>query len=121
MEQLKSILYIDNPLVYVVLVFITIDIVTGIIKATKNHSLKSAILRNGGYKKYLIVFLILSAWALDKIFFAKDVLYTATATYYILNEVISILENLATLGVPIPNKLRSTLVSLQNETEKEKK
>lgn len=117
MELLKQ-LVIDNPLIFVVLGFITIDIITGIAKALKKHSLKSAILRNGGYKKYLIVFLIISAWVLDKIFFDSDILYTATSTYYIANECISITENLASLGIPIPNKIKNVLASLKDEDNK---
>ena len=113
-------LVIDNSLIFVVLGFITIDIITGIAKALKKHSLKSAILRNGGYKKYLIIFLVISAWVFDKIFFDNDILYTATSTYYIANECISITENLACLGIPIPNKIKNFLASLKNEDNTEK-
>lgn len=117
MDFLKQ-LVIDNSLIFVVFAFITVDILSGIAKALKKHSLKSAILRNGGYKKYLIIFLILSAYVLDKIFFDSDILYTATSTYYIANECISITENLASLGIPIPNKIKNVLASLKDEDSK---
>lgn len=117
MNSLKQ-LVIDSPLIFVVLGFITIDIITGIAKALKNHSLKSAVLRNGGYKKYLIIFLVISSYAIDKIFFDSDILYTATSTYYIVNECLSITENLASLGIPIPEKIKKVLASLKDEDNK---
>ena len=102
---------------YIILVGILVlcDIITGIIKATKRHSLKSAILRNGGYKKFLIILILVLAWSIDKIYFNSDVLYTICCTYYIANETLSITENLAMMGIPIPQKIKSILAELKEK------
>lgn len=107
---------INNKLVWFVGCLIIMDIATGIVKATKRHTLKSAILRNGGYKKFLILLVICLAWSLDKIYFQNDVLYTISCTYYIFNEAISITENLGRCGVPIPQKLKNILYELNKES-----
>lgn len=109
--------FITNRLIILVGVLIFADIITGIIKATKRHSIKSAILRNGGYKKFLIILIIVLAWSIDKIYFSSDVLYTISCTYYIANEMISITENLALMGVPIPNKLKNILEELKQNND----
>lgn len=108
-------LLITNKLIVLVGVLVLCDIFIGVVKAAKRHSLKSAILRNGGYKKFLIILIVVLAWTIDKIYFSSDVLYTISCTYYIANEMISILENLAVLGIPIPQKLKNILADLKEK------
>lgn len=110
---------ITNKLIVFVGILIVVDILTGIIKATKTHTLKSAIFRNGGYKKFLIILIIVLAWSIDKVYFGNDILYSVSCTYYIANEMISITENIAKLGVPIPKKILSVLYSMNNDDEKD--
>lgn len=108
---------ITNNWIKLVGVLIVADIVTGIVKATKKHSLKSAILRNGGYKKFLIILIIVLAWSIDKIYFNSDILYTLSCSYYIINEMISIIENAGTIGVPVPKKLKEILSNLNGKED----
>lgn len=105
---------INNNLIKLLGILIVADIITGIIKATKKHSIKSAILRHGGYKKFLIILIVVLAWSMDKIYFNSDILYTISCTYYILNEMISITENIGQCGVPIPRKLKDILSNLND-------
>ena len=106
---------ITNRMIALVGILIFVDVFTGIIKATKRHSLKSAILRNGGYKKFLIILILVLAWSIDKIYFNSNVLYTICCTYYIANEMISITENLALMGIPIPQKVKNILAELKEK------
>lgn len=106
---------INNNYIILVGILVLCDIATGIIKATKRHSLKSAILRNGGYKKFLIILILVLAWTIDKVYFNSDVLYTICCTYYIANETLSITENLAMMGIPIPQKIKSILAELKEK------
>ena len=50
---------------------------------------------------------------------AGDALRNAVIFFYIANEGISILENAAHLGLPIPKKLKSILKQLHNTEEDE--
>ena len=49
------------------------------------------------------------------------VLRTAVIFFYLSNEGVSLLENSAHLGLPIPQKLKSVLEQLHNRNEKEEK
>jgi toxin secretion/phage lysis holin len=90
---------------------------TGILKATKRHTLKSAIMTKGLYKKYLIMLIIVMCSTIDKIYFGKDVLYMMTCTWAIFNEAISITENVGKLGVPLPKKLKNILEEFRNDKD----
>ena len=54
---------------------------------------------------------------MEKNILESTTLRSAVILYYISNEGISILENLCRIGVPIPQKLRSVLVSLSERGE----
>ncbi len=110
-------LIINNDMVLLVCILIVADILTGIAKATKTHTLQSAIFRHGGYKKVFILLIICVAWSIDKIYFQNDMIYTASCTYYLFNEAISITENLSELGVPIPDKLKRILKDFRDKNK----
>jgi toxin secretion/phage lysis holin len=110
-------LLIINKLIYLVFVLICLDVLTGVLKATKRHTLKSAVMTKGLYKKYLIMLIIVMCSTIDRIYFGKDVLYTMVCTWAIFNEAISITENVGKLGVPLPKKLKSILEEFRNDTE----
>ena len=110
-------LIINNDMVLLVCILIVADILTGIAKATKTHTLQSAIFRHGGYKKVFILLIICVAWSIDKIYFQNDMIYTASCTYYLFNEAISIMENLSALGVPIPDKLKRILKDFRDKNK----
>ena len=77
---------------------IVLDFVTGIAKAyKKDGKICSSKLRDGGFKKCGIVVVSVISFGLSEIFNDNSVL-----CYYIYTELISILENLDVLGVPIP-------------------
>lgn len=106
---------ITNRLIFLVFGLICLDVITGIVKATKHHSIKSALMTKGSYKKFLILLVVCLAWGMDVVFFQTDTLYTAVCTFYILNESLSIIENLGKCGVPIPTKLKSVLEELKDK------
>jgi toxin secretion/phage lysis holin len=108
---------ITNKLIFLVFGLICLDVFTGILKATKRHTLKSAIMTKGLYKKYLIMLIIVMCSTIDKIYFGKDVLYMMTCTWAIFNEAISITENVGKLGVPLPKKLKNILEEFRNDKD----
>jgi toxin secretion/phage lysis holin len=44
---------------------------------------------------------------------------TLVCYFYIANEGISLLENVANIGIPIPNKIRNALEQLNKDDDKE--
>lgn len=54
-----------------------------------------------------------------KVIGAGSVLRTAVIFFYLSNEGISLLENAAHLGLPVPKKLKDVLEQLHKRSEKE--
>ncbi|MGD6832590.1 phage holin family protein [Sutcliffiella halmapala] len=98
-----------------------IDIVTGIFKAIKLKRLRS---RNAlfGYARKMLVFgVIIVANVIDNILGLNGAVAYATVLFYIANEGLSILENLAQIGVKVPTIITEKLHVIQEDKKKEEK
>ena len=103
------------------LVLVTIDYITGVVCAIYDKKLSSEIGFKGIAKKVMILILVGIAQLLDKYVFGEaGVIRTAVIFYYISNEGISIIENAAHLGIPIPDKLKDVFMQLHNRGSREK-
>ena len=107
-------------LLYALLAFVVIDYITGIMCALVDKKLSSEVGFKGIFKKVLIFALVGVGHILDtRIIGAGSVLRTAVIFFYLSNEGVSLLENAAYLGLPIPQKLKSVLEQLHDRSEKE--
>ena len=105
-------------LVYALILFVAADYVTGVMCAAVDKRLSSEIGFNGICKKVLIFVLVGLANILDvQIIGTGSVLRTAVIFFYISNEGVSLLENAAHLGLPVPEKLKDILQQLHNRAE----
>lgn len=108
----------DGLLIALVL-FVVIDYITGVMCAVSDHRLSSEVGFRGICKKVVIFLLVGIAQILDvQIIKTGSVLRTAVIFFYLSNEGVSILENAAHLGLPIPEKLKAVLEQLHNRSEK---
>ena len=107
-----------DGLVYALLLFVAADYVTGVMCAAVDKRLSSEIGFKGICKKVLIFVLVGLANILDvQIIGTGCVLRTAVIFFYISNEGVSLLENAAHLGLPVPEKLKDILPQLHNRAE----
>ena len=107
-----------DGLVYALILFVAADYVTGVMCAAVDKRLSSEIGFNGICKKVLIFVLVGLANILDvQIIGTGSVLRTAVIFFYISNEGVSLLENAAHLGLPVPEKLKDILQQLHNRAE----
>lgn len=104
--------------IYVLLLFMAIDYVTGIMRATKDKELSSAIGINGIFKKMMILCIIAVAVGVDNITGTQGAIRMLAILFYAGMEGISILENAARLGVPVPDKLKEVLLQLKEGNKK---
>lgn len=105
---------------YTLLSFILIDYLTGVIAAIIQRQVSSKIGFNGILKKILILIMVAMGHLLDQnLLGGGDGLRTGVIFFYTANEGISIMENLTSIGFPIPRKLKEVLSQL-SEQEKEK-
>ena len=107
-----------DGLVYALILFVAADYVTGVMCAAVDKRLSSEIGFKGICKKVLIFVLVGLANILDvQIIGTGCVLRTAVIFFYISNEGVSLLENAAHLGLPVPEKLKDILQQLHNRAE----
>lgn len=107
-------------MLFALVAFVVIDYITGIMCAVVDKKLSSTVGFKGIFKKVLIFALVGVGHILDtRVIGAGSVLRTAVIFFYLSNEGISLLENAAYLGLPIPKKLKSVLEQLHDRSEKE--
>ena len=111
-----------DGLLYALIAFVTIDYITGVMCAVIDHSLSSEVGAKGIFKKVLIFLLVGIGHIIDtQVIGSGSVLRTAVIFFYISNEGVSLVENAAHLGLPIPAKLKDVLEQLHDRAEKEEK
>ena len=96
-----------------------IDYLTGVMCAFADHTLSSEVGFRGICRKVLIFLLVGMANILDVAVIGNgSVLRTAVIFFYISNEGVSLLENAAHLGLPVPWKIKAVLEQLHDRAEK---
>ena len=109
----------DTPLV-VLIVFMTLDYITGFTRGYINKELSSDVGLKGIARKCVIFVVLIVAVMLDRLMNTGNWLFRSLVCYfYIANEGLSLLENSAALGVPIPEKLKNALAQLKEGNKKE--
>lgn len=107
-----------DGLLIALLAFVAIDYITGVMCAVADKKLSSEVGFRGICRKVLIFLLVGVANILDvQAIGTGNILRTAVIFFYISNEGVSLLENAAHLGLPIPEKLKDILEQLHNRSE----
>lgn len=110
-----------DGLLYALVAFVVIDYITGVMCAVVDKDLSSSIGAKGLLRKCCIFIMVGIGHLLDtQIFGEAGVLRTAIIFFYMSNEGLSLTENTAHLGLPIPEKLRQVLKQLHTKSEEEK-
>jgi toxin secretion/phage lysis holin len=108
-----------DGLLYALIAFCIIDYLSGVACAISDHNLSSQIGFKGIFKKVLIFLLVGIGHILDtQVIGSGSVLRTAVIFFYLSNEGVSLIENAAHLGLPIPEKLKDVLEQLHDRAEK---
>ncbi|WP_186422582.1 phage holin family protein [Lacrimispora celerecrescens] len=107
---------------YALIVFVVVDYMTGVMVGILNKELSSQIGFRGIFKKVVIFSLVAVAHIIDtNVIQNGSVLRTTVIFFYLSNEGISILENAALIGLPIPKKMKDVLEQLkENENHEDK-
>ncbi|MBU5440159.1 phage holin family protein [Tissierella sp. MSJ-40] len=107
-----------NTSLKILAIFIIMDYLTGIMNGFINKKLSSSVGFNGLLRKAAIFFVIIIANQLDIAVSNDNSLFRTMACYfYIANEGISITENIALLGIPLPEFIVKTLNKLKEESD----
>ena len=104
---------------YALIAFAVIDYITGVLCAIADKTLSSEVGFKGICCKVLIFTLVGIGNIVDVYVLGETgVLRTAVIFFYLSNEGVSLLENAAHLGLPIPEKLKEVLEQLHDRAEK---
>lgn len=110
-----------DGLIIALVIFVAVDYLTGVMCAIVDKKLSSEVGFKGICRKVLIFLLVGVANILDvEVIGTGSILRTAVIFFYLSNEGISLLENAAHLGLPIPSKLKAALEQLHDRAEEKK-
>ena len=108
-----------DGLLLALVAFAAADYLTGVMCAVSDRKLSSNVGFKGICRKVLIFLLVGIANILDVyVIGTGSVLRTAVIFFYISNEGVSLLENAAHLGLPVPEKIKTVLEQLHDRAEK---
>lgn len=107
-------------LFWALIAFMALDYITGVIVAVIEKRLSSEVGFRGLAKKFLIlVFVAVGHIADTYILGGTPAAMSAVMLFYMANEGISIIENAAALGLPVPKKLTNIMEQIKNKSESE--
>ena len=108
-----------DGLLLALVAFAAADYLTGVMCAVSDRKLSSNVGFKGICRKVLIFLLVGISNILDvHVIGTGSVLRTAVIFFYISNEGVSLLENAAHLGLPVPEKIKAVLEQLHDRAEK---
>lgn len=99
------------------LIAISLDYVSGLIKAYSTKTLSSKIGFRGLIKKVGLLIVVMIGVIIDKVTGGTGAVRTLVIYYFVANEGLSIIENLSVAGVPIPKSIKKALKALKNTEE----
>ena len=109
-----------DGLMTALLIFMVLDYVTGLMCAIADKKLSSSVGFKGICKKVLIIMQVGVAHVVDlHVVGTGDALRSAVVCFYLSNEGVSMLENAAHLGLPVPDKLKGILAQLHGRMDEQ--
>lgn len=109
-----------DGLILALLLFVVTDYITGVMCAVTDKKLSSSIGFKGIFRKVLIFMLVGIANIIDfQVLKQGSVIRTAVIFFYLSNEGLSLTENAAHLGLPVPEKLKNVLEQLHDKNRKD--
>lgn len=94
-------------------IVLIIDYITGVMSAYYNKKLDSKIGLKGIIKKFAYLLVVTLAFILDNLTGKHGLIKDVVIYFFIANDGLSILENVAKMNVPIPKRLKDALLQLK--------
>ena len=107
-----------DGLLNALIAFVAIDYITGVMCAISDKTLSSEVGFKGICRKVLIFLLVGIGNIIDvQVLGSPGVLRTAVIFFYLSNEGVSLLENAAHLGLPVPDAIKTVLEQLHDRAD----
>lgn len=108
-----------DTLITVFATIVVVDTATGMLKAWNKGEYQSKKFRSGFAKTVSYLLGVILAVQID-LLLGSNFLRDATLTFFIINEALSVVENLGELGVTFPQQFTDAIKSLQNKDKEGK-
>ena len=107
-----------DGLLYALVAFVVLDYITGLMVAVLEKKLSSSIGFKGIFKKVLIFIFVGIGHIIDFYILQNgSAVRTAVIFFYLSNEGLSIVENAAKIGLPVPESLKKVFIELKKEED----
>lgn len=107
-----------DGLLYALVAFVVLDYITGLMVAVLEKKLSSSIGFKGIFKKVLIFIFVGTGHIIDSYILQNgSAVRTAVIFFYLSNEGLSIVENAAKIGLPVPESLKKVFTELNKEDD----
>ena len=109
----------SDTFMYALIVLIIVNYITYVMRDIISKELSNAAIIKEIFQKIIIILLVGVANIIDTYLVRSDnsPLRTAVTFFYITDQGLSLLENVALIGVPIPEVLKEALSKLKNNKE----
>lgn len=102
---------------FIPLGLMAIDVLTGVIKAWAHNDFQSAIMRAGLAKKAGEIMILVVGELISYGMILPDSIMNGISFYIIFMEIMSIMENLDELGIPIPKFVRDVINNVDDKLQ----
>ncbi|UTR14096.1 phage holin family protein [Salipaludibacillus sp. LMS25] len=101
-------------LLSILLTLVVIDYVTGLVAAGMSGDISSRVGLTGIARKIFIFVMVAVAHLVDKVLIevgieSEALIFMAAIVFYIVNELISITENVGRIGLPVPKQVKQAI------------
>lgn len=110
----------ENDYLYVLLIFLIFDIITGTLKSFSNNTVYSKINKKG-ITTHIAIFLFVTFFSWVFSVFNANEYSNIIIMFYIASYGLSIIENIGQMGLPLPKWLSGKFKVLQDEMNEEVK
>lgn len=104
-----------DQLLIALIAMVVLDYMTGLLAAWHNKTLSSAVGFRGIAKKVMLLGVVALAYIIERITSDSLPLREIAIMFFVVNEALSVLENAAKTGLPIPDKLKEVLQQLKGK------
>lgn len=104
-----------DALIWTLVTLVILDYITGVVKGIYNAVLSSDVGRRGILKKVMLLIVVALANVVQQLIGGSVPVREIVIMFFVVNEGLSILENVAATGLPIPQKLKNVLLQLRDE------
>lgn len=117
-EMLEAIAPNGKWLILLPILLMGFDVISGFLAAMKNRKLKSSKMREGFFKKFANLILILTAIVLTYATGLSNTLLTFVVLYVCITELLSLVENVTELGLKLPKFITNPLAIAKDVIDK---